>query len=96
MAASATRADAWTALVVSSDTRSSGLLGVREFPATVAGYAELLDWLRSFGTFALAGVEGTGSYGRAWPGTWPRSASVWWKWIGRTGRTGTRKASPAR
>jgi len=40
-----------------------GLLGVREFPATAAGYAELLAWLRSFGTVALAGVEGTGSYG---------------------------------
>jgi transposase len=40
-----------------------GLLGVREFPATVAGYAELLGWLRSLGNLALAGVEGTGSYG---------------------------------
>ena len=40
-----------------------GLLGVREFPATAAGYAELLGWLSSFGTVALAGVEGTGSYG---------------------------------
>jgi len=40
-----------------------GLLGVREFPATAAGYAELLGWLRSFGTVALVGVEGTGSYG---------------------------------
>jgi Transposase len=44
-------------------TRSGGLLGVREFPATAAGYAELLEWLRSLGTAALAGVEGTGSYG---------------------------------
>jgi transposase len=40
-----------------------GLLGVREFPATAAGYAGLLDWLRSLGTIALVGVEGTGSYG---------------------------------
>jgi hypothetical protein len=40
-----------------------GLPGVREFPATAAGYAGLLDWLRSFGTVTLAGVEGTGSYG---------------------------------
>ena len=40
-----------------------GLLGVREFPATAAGYADLLSWLRSLGTLALAGVEGTGSYG---------------------------------
>ncbi len=42
-----------------------GLLGVREFPATAAGYAALLGWLRGFGTVALAGVEGTGSYGAA-------------------------------
>ena len=40
-----------------------GLLGVREFPATAAGYAGLLGWLRSLGNLALAGVEGTGSYG---------------------------------
>ena len=40
-----------------------GLLGVREFPATAAGYADLLDWLSGFGTVALAGVEGTGSHG---------------------------------
>jgi transposase len=39
-----------------------GLLGVQEFPAA-AGYASLLSWLRSFGTLAVAGVEGTGSYG---------------------------------
>ena len=40
-----------------------GLLGVREFPATAAGYADLLSWLGSFGDLALVGVEGTGSYG---------------------------------
>ncbi len=40
-----------------------GLLGVREFPATTAGYARLLGWLASFGTVCLAGIEGTGSYG---------------------------------
>ena len=40
-----------------------GLLGVREFPATAAGYAQLPGWLGSFGTVALVGVEGTGSYG---------------------------------
>jgi transposase len=43
--------------------RLGGLLGVREFPATAAGYAGLLDWLSGFGTVALVGVEGTGSYG---------------------------------
>jgi hypothetical protein len=40
-----------------------GLLGVREFPATTAGYARLLDWLAGFGTVCLVGIEGTGSYG---------------------------------
>jgi transposase len=40
-----------------------GLLGVRELPATAAGYAGLLHWLAAFGDVALVGVEGTGSYG---------------------------------
>ncbi len=40
-----------------------GLLGVREFPATAAGYVGLLGWLGEFGDVALVGVEGTGSYG---------------------------------
>src|SRR5260370_6078440 len=40
-----------------------GLLGVREFPATTAGYARLLGWLGGFGTVCLVGIEGTGSYG---------------------------------
>ena len=40
-----------------------GLLGVEEFPATAAGYACLLNWLRGFGTVCLVGIEGTGSYG---------------------------------
>jgi len=40
-----------------------GLLGVREFPATPAGYAQLLGWLSSFGSVCLVGIEGTGSYG---------------------------------
>jgi transposase len=39
------------------------LLGVREFPATASGYAGLPGWLAGFGTVALAGIEGTGSYG---------------------------------
>jgi transposase len=40
-----------------------GLLGVAEFPATAAGYAQLLGWLGGFGTVCLVGIEGTGSYG---------------------------------
>ena len=43
--------------------RIGGLLGVRQFPATEAGYAELLGWLGGFGDVGLVGVEGTGSYG---------------------------------
>ena len=40
-----------------------GLLGVREFPVTAAGYSGLLGWLGGFGTVCLVGIEGTGSYG---------------------------------
>ncbi len=40
-----------------------GVLGVESFPANTAGYRGLLAWLRSFGTVAVVGVEGTGSYG---------------------------------
>jgi transposase len=35
----------------------------REFPATRAGYQQLLDWMASFGLLARVGVESTGSYG---------------------------------
>ena len=48
-----------------------GLLGVRQFPATAAGYADLLEWLGGFGDVGLVGVEGTG---RASPIRWMRSA----------------------
>ncbi len=34
-----------------------------EFPTSPAGYNEALRWARSFGTIAIAGVEGTSSYG---------------------------------
>ena len=40
-----------------------GLPGVQEFPVTPAGYARLPGWLGGFGTVALVGIEGTGSYG---------------------------------
>jgi transposase len=33
-----------------------GLLGTREFPATRAGYAGLLGWLREFGDLAVVGI----------------------------------------
>lgn len=34
-----------------------------QFPATAAGYAQLLAWLQGFGRLHAVGVEGTGSYG---------------------------------
>src|SRR5215470_5900696 len=40
-----------------------GLLGVAEFPATLAGHRRMLGWLSGFGPVARVGVEGTGSYG---------------------------------
>jgi abortive infection bacteriophage resistance protein len=36
-----------------------------EFPTSPAGYDDALRWARSFGTIAIAGVEGTSSYGAA-------------------------------
>lgn len=38
-------------------------LADQEFPATIRGYRDLLDWMRSHGTLVAAGVEGTGAYG---------------------------------
>jgi transposase len=37
--------------------------GSRAFPATAAGYQELIGWAGSYGVMSRAGVEGTGSYG---------------------------------
>lgn len=42
---------------------NGGRLADAQFPATAAGYAQLLDWLRGFGRLHAVGVEGTGSYG---------------------------------
>lgn len=39
------------------------ILGTEAFPASPAGYRQLVGWMRSFGTLARVGVEGTGSYG---------------------------------
>lgn len=41
------------------------VLGTAAFPTTVAGYRQLLAWLRQHGQLAKVGVEGTGSYGAA-------------------------------
>lgn len=40
-----------------------GVLGDREFPATAAGYVDLLAWACGHGFVEQAGVESTGSYG---------------------------------
>ncbi len=39
------------------------ILATASFAVSAAGYAELLAWMRSFGTLTAVGVEGTGSYG---------------------------------
>jgi len=39
------------------------VLGTGEFPATTAGYAAALAWMRGHGELVRVGVEGTGSYG---------------------------------
>ncbi|MED7827635.1 transposase [Streptomyces chiangmaiensis] len=42
---------------------SGAVLATDEFPATAAGYRDLLKRARKWGTVRRAGVEGTGSYG---------------------------------
>ncbi|MGY6021684.1 IS110 family RNA-guided transposase [Streptomyces spinosirectus] len=44
-------------------TALGALRATRSFPATRAGYRDLLAWASSFGVVDRAGVEGTGSYG---------------------------------
>lgn len=43
--------------------QSGKLLGTRTVSATSTGYVDLLNWVSSFGTASVAGVEGTGTYG---------------------------------
>lgn len=43
--------------------RAGRVLGDQEFPASAAGYQQLLTWLRRFGQVVNVGVEGTGTYG---------------------------------
>jgi transposase len=42
---------------------TGNLIADREFPATPAGYQQLIAWLRQLGDVVKVGVEGTGSYG---------------------------------
>ena len=44
-------------------TTSGGCSALRSSRSPRPGYARLLGWLGGFGTVALAGIEGTGSYG---------------------------------
>jgi Transposase len=74
---------------------AGGLLGTREFPATAAGCASGLGWLGKFGDVALAGVEGTGSYG-AGLARYLAARGVRVVEAARAGGTGTATASPAR
>ena len=46
---------------------NGGLLGIESFPATEAGYEDLLSWLVGFGEIIRIGVEGTGSWGVGLP-----------------------------
>nr|WP_248003424.1 IS110 family transposase [Streptomyces sp. RLB1-33] len=57
-----THRDAHVAAVLSL---VGAVIGTEVFPATVAGYRELLAWARGLGTVRGAGVEGTGSFGAA-------------------------------
>jgi transposase len=55
-----THKDTHTAAALDATGRA---LGNAVFPASAAGYAALLAWLRSFGRVERIGIEGTGSYG---------------------------------
>jgi transposase len=62
-------------------------LADQEFPATIGGYRDLLDWMRSHGTLVAVGVEGTGTYGAELaPG--PPRASRWSTWTAPIARHG--------
>lgn len=48
---------------VAAVNQQGALLGHARFPATPAGYADLVGWLARLGRIARVAVEGTGSYG---------------------------------
>ena len=49
--------------VVAALDERGGLLDTNTFPATAAGYHDLVVWLSCFGPIERVGVEGTGTYG---------------------------------
>lgn len=56
-----THADVHVAAVIDSATGQR--LDTASFPATSAGYAELAEWMETFGEIDAVGVEGTGTWG---------------------------------
>jgi len=55
-----THKDVHVAAVIDEQGR---ILGTQDFQTNKSGYQELLQWMESFGTVGLIGVEGTGCYG---------------------------------
>ena len=55
-----THADVHVAAAIDGN---GGVLGVRSFATTPAGFGELHGWLAGFGDLFRVGVEGTGVYG---------------------------------
>jgi transposase len=70
------------------------VLGTREFPATAAGYAAALAWMRGHGDLVKVGVEGTGSYGAGLARYLAARGIEVAEVIRRTGRRGAGAASP--
>ena len=63
-------------------------LADREFPATIRGYRDLLDWMRSHGMLVAVGVELSGTYGAELARVLgPRPVSRSSMWTGRTRKT---------
>jgi hypothetical protein len=71
-----------------------GLLGTERFETNSAGFKALLGWIEFFGDVTKIGVEGTGSYGWAWPATCAKSASRSSRWTDRIARSAGVPASP--
>ena len=55
-----THKDTHTAAALDATGRA---IGNATFPASAAGYVQLLKWLRGLGVLDRVGIEGTGSYG---------------------------------
>ena len=69
-------------------------LGTASFPADAKGYDRLLAWMESHGPVEAVGVEGTGSYGRAWRAASPPTGHGWWRSTAPTARPAAVGARP--